>query len=399
MHIAIFTDHHPATLGGIQTSVLLQKAELERLGHLVTICCPKSNAGGKSDPHIIEITSVPLSFNKDYAISVPSRLAIRRIERKYQSLPPIDIVHVQAAMWQAAIAYRFALENDYPIVQTFHNNLEVLLSSNVPQAKQMLKILAGFQKRAIDNIPAVQEPNTWTYLKNYADYARLVIATSDIYAQELKEHKVCEALEVVHNGIDDNLYHKTLAMKQEKPKSHSSIMKMVWLGRFNKEQQIQELILACEQAKVPITLDIYGEGLYKFQIQKYIEHQNLQDFITLHPRTSLKKALNIIATSDVIIQSSRNYETQAMSLIEASALGTPIIFRNKTQFTQLGGDADWVADNESISALTRAIQQAYRDVKSGIHPPKATQKKYLQSQQTQKMLRLYKQVLTAKSNN
>ncbi|MEY4391113.1 MAG: hypothetical protein RLZZ400_856, partial [Actinomycetota bacterium] len=37
MHILFFADHHPDSLGGIQTSLMLHKKYLERLGHKVTI--------------------------------------------------------------------------------------------------------------------------------------------------------------------------------------------------------------------------------------------------------------------------------------------------------------------------------------------------------------------------
>ena len=68
MKIAVFTDvYTPWTTGGIVSSIVAQKAELERLGHEVTVFCPGFNAREKGvatvpTHKLIKINDAPLAM-------------------------------------------------------------------------------------------------------------------------------------------------------------------------------------------------------------------------------------------------------------------------------------------------------------------------------------------------
>ncbi|NDH65394.1 MAG: hypothetical protein EBY26_03295, partial [Microbacteriaceae bacterium] len=69
MHILFFSDHHPDSLGGVQTSLLLQKKYLEKLGHKVTVVASRRYRRGRTEG-FIEVPSLPLPPTGAYSIQV-----------------------------------------------------------------------------------------------------------------------------------------------------------------------------------------------------------------------------------------------------------------------------------------------------------------------------------------
>jgi hypothetical protein len=66
MHILFFSDHHPDSLGGVQTSLMLHKKYLERAGHTVTVVAARRYRRNKTEG-FIEMPSLPLPPTEDAA--------------------------------------------------------------------------------------------------------------------------------------------------------------------------------------------------------------------------------------------------------------------------------------------------------------------------------------------
>ena len=60
MHVALFTDLHPATFGGAQVSVDSQRRALEHLGHRVTVFTAPLGTSPDPDPSVVELKPVPV---------------------------------------------------------------------------------------------------------------------------------------------------------------------------------------------------------------------------------------------------------------------------------------------------------------------------------------------------
>ena len=151
MHILIFSDQHVESLGGAQTSILLQRKYLERAGHRVTVCQPRSFKPGvvnrtKTDSgsavahpqtaarggsalaasHAVtelNTPAIPVTPDREYSLTLPTGLVQRWLDRHTAKLPPIDLVLVQADFAQALIGYRFARRHQLPVVHTTHTNI------------------------------------------------------------------------------------------------------------------------------------------------------------------------------------------------------------------------------------------------------------------------------------
>ena len=103
MHVALFTDLHPATFGGAQISVDTQRRALEQLGHQVTVFTAPLSKTPDPDPCVVELKPVPviarltqiLSKYDDYVLVWPSRTNRALIDEAFAAREPIDIVHTQ----------------------------------------------------------------------------------------------------------------------------------------------------------------------------------------------------------------------------------------------------------------------------------------------------------------
>lgn len=108
-------------------------------------------------------------------------------------------------------------------------------------------------------------------------------------------------------------------------KYSDKILKFVTLGRLEKQKNHIGLIDAFYQAfqvNSDISLDIYGSGILKDELQKKIESLNLQNIVNLKGRT--EDVAGTLMNYHAFIMSS-NYEGMPNALMEAMCAGLPCI--------------------------------------------------------------------------
>ena len=103
MHVALFTDLHPDSLGGAQVSVATQRRALERRGHRVTVFTAPLRQTVDPDPCVVELRPVPvvaplmrkLGRHDDFMFVWPSKTNRAIIDEAFGVRKPVDIVHTQ----------------------------------------------------------------------------------------------------------------------------------------------------------------------------------------------------------------------------------------------------------------------------------------------------------------
>ena len=124
MHIALFMDQHPHSLGGVQTSVMLQKKYLNRNGVQVTIFAPKSKRMVQ-DPDIKVIPSSYPTIGREYSVVWSLRKASKFCQSQYEA-QHFDLVHLQGDFAAASLAIELARSRNLPLVYTAHTNVDVM---------------------------------------------------------------------------------------------------------------------------------------------------------------------------------------------------------------------------------------------------------------------------------
>ncbi|MFI5715961.1 cytochrome P450 [Nocardia sp. NPDC051750] len=212
MHIALFTDFHPGTVGGIQTSVTAQCRGLQRSGHRVTVFAAPGPESTGPDPDLVVLSGVPgLSVN-GFATVLPTRANNRLIDTVFAARGPIDLVHVHTTYGVAVAGVKAARRHGIPLVQTLHSRDDVFIENTSPApypAALALRVLHGRFVPHRGRMPVNPESraarHAWWTMTAQAQAADAVIVVSEHFARRLRSHGYTGPLHVVSNGIDDNL--------------------------------------------------------------------------------------------------------------------------------------------------------------------------------------------------
>lgn len=395
MHIVFFGDQHLASLGGAQVSMRLQKQYLERAGHTVTAVAPKMHTTRTLDPSkgqgYVDLPSIPITLDREYSMSWPGRGTDRFLDRALASRPPVDLVHVQADFWGAFIGHRFAHRHGIPVVHTMHNRVDVGMAAVTPLHRQALAVLNLWRRRSMRGIGMpVAGSDGWAYLRGIAQGSTAVTAPSGHFARRLEQYGVFDDdVDVVWNGIDDDLLASVLASTQGAAAAHRP--RFVWLGRMSPEKRLLPFLEAVALSQVDADIEVIGGG---GQLRAAERIARGHGGIRFAGRLPYAETLARIAAADAVVQTSIGFETQGMTPFEAATLGTPTIVSDPDIAAELRG-GQWAVADGSVGALAATLERAASDIRGGDAPipdPEVAEA-FRQSSRTAAMIEIYERVL------
>ena len=402
MHIVFFGDQHLSSLGGAQVSMRLQKQYLELAGHTVTVVAPKMHNGSVFGwPNPFDLPSIPITVDREYSMSWPGRRTDRFLDRAFVSRPPVDLVHVQADFWGAFIGHRFAHRHGIPVVHTMHNRVDVGMAAVTPLHRPALAVLNLWRRAAMRGIGrTVDGLDGWAFLRGIAQGSTAVTAPSGHFARRLEEHGVFERVDVVWNGIDDELLARTLAARDTTAGVAARISddassprrpRFVWLGRMSPEKRLLPFLEAVVESRVDADIEVIGGG---GQLRAAEKIARGHDGIRFAGRLSYSDTLARIAAADAVVQTSIGFETQGMTPFEAATLGTPTVVSDPDIAAELRGGL-WVVPDASVTALADTLQRAASDIMAGDAPTPDPDvaAAFRQSSRTTAMIEVYERVL------
>ncbi|MDR6867034.1 glycosyltransferase involved in cell wall biosynthesis [Microbacterium resistens] len=406
MHIVFFGDQHLESLGGAQVSMRLQRRYLERAGHTVTVVAPRMHGPRlaelrrtePADPAYLDLPSLPITLDREYAMTWPGRRADRLLDRALASRPPVDLVHVQADFWGAFIGHRFAHRHGIPAVHTMHNRVDVGIAAVTPLHRPVLAALNSWRRRALRGIgdqPA--DGGGWGYLRGIAAESLAVTAPSGHFARRLEEHGVFRPVDVVWNGIDDDVLAEVLsAAPAERSPGRP---RFVWLGRMSPEKRLLPFLEAVVASDVDAEVQIVGGG-GQLRAAERIAARAVRPGIRFLGRLPYAGVLARMADADAVVQTSIGFETQGMTPFEAATLGTPTVVSDPDIAGELRGGLWAVPDAEGseearIAALARTLRVAADDIANGTAPAPDPEvaAMFRQSSRTAAMIEVYERVL------
>ena len=361
MHIALFMDQHPHSLGGVQTSVMLQKKYLNRNGVQVTIFAPKSKRA-VADPNIKVIPSSYPSIGREYSVVWSLRKAAKFCQKQYES-EKYDLVHLQGDFAAASLAIELAQSRNLPLVYTAHTNIDVMANKLVGKPLKILLLRfftwqhATFLK--IPNHPKVFD--AFQYMEFIHRNMEKVIAPSKHFAELLKQKGVAQSCEVIITGVDDDLVED---VKRSVPTPQKPVH-FVWAGRMQPEKRILQTIEAFAKAKTNATLDIYGFGPLERAAKNLVRARVLTKRIKFFGKLPHREILQVFADADVVMQTSIGFETQGLTVYEAAAVGTPTLLCDSKIAAEMPPGSSWVDETGTIGGLAKTIKMANKQIAEG----------------------------------
>jgi glycosyltransferase involved in cell wall biosynthesis len=388
-------DQHPHSLGGVQTSVMLQTKYLNRSGVQVTIFAPKSRKA-KPDENIKVLPSNYLPIGREYSNVWSLRKAAKFCEEIYKERS-FDIVHVQgdfaAASLGAALAKRFNL----PLVHTEHTNVDVMANKLVGKPIKIL-LLKFFTWQYGHFLKIKKRPKVMDAF-DYAGFilaqADLVIAPSKHYAALLEEKGAATKVQASFTGVDDDEIQQT---KREVPVPNKPIS-FVWAARMQPEKRLIQTIEAFARSKVKAHLNIYGVGPLEKVAKNLVRARLLNKRVTFRGRVPHSELLQIFANADVVMQTSIGFETQGLTVYEAAATGTPTILCDSKISAEMPKGSNWLDETGTIKSLAKTIKKANKEISEGNtrRETLADNKWLYQSEISKKTIALYKQMIERKA--
>ncbi|WP_295011974.1 glycosyltransferase family 4 protein [uncultured Microbacterium sp.] len=399
MHIVFFADQHAESLGGAQVSMRLQRKYLERAGHTVTIVAPRMHAArggqhGVADPGYVDLPSIPITTDREYAMTWPGRRTDRFLDQALTRRPPVDLVHVQADFWGAFIGHRFAHRHGIPAVHTMHNRVDVGIAAVTPLHRPVLGALNLWRRTALRGI-GVQPRGAdgWAYLAGIAAESRAVTAPSGHFAHRLEQHGVFRSVDVIWNGIDDEVREQVLA---DAPAERApGPPRFIWLGRMSPEKRLLPFLEAVVASDVDADIEVVGGGA-QLRAAERIAARAGRPRICFAGRIGYADVLARIAAADAVVQTSIGFETQGMTPFEAATLGTPTVVSDPDIAGELRGGLwavpDAGADEPArVATLADTLRIAAADIAAGSAPEPDPQvaADFRQSSRTAAMLEVY----------
>jgi glycosyltransferase involved in cell wall biosynthesis len=395
VRVAFFVDQNPLSLGGVQTSVLLQKKYLERAGVDVTIFAPKANTT-VSDPSVVVLPSYYLTPDREYSTIGNLGKAADRC-RTYFEQTPFDVVHIQGDFSAATLGQYFARECDLPVIYTAHTNLEVM--GNKVIGRSFKTVVINFFAQQHSNFLGIQRAplvkDAWDYMAYIHQGLPYVVTPSSHFTEELKTRGVAANPLSILTGVDDDVidgYETTI------PASPPPV-KFIWSGRMLPEKRILQALTAFSRATVECELQVFGSGPLKPVARRQAQALGISKRVTFHGKVTHEEMVRAFSGAHTLLQTSIGFETQGLTVFEALAVGTPSVVSDRKIASELPHGTYWLEDTGTLRGLTRTINRAAADIVAGhSHRPGPGETDFLrQSVSTKAMLDLYAKAIAEHS--
>ncbi|WP_345498330.1 cytochrome P450 [Nocardia callitridis] len=390
MHIAIFMDYHPTTLGGVQTAVAALCRGIERAGHRVTLfVAPLAGRAPADDsPNVVTLEPISSVVN-GFPVVLPSKRNAALIDAAFAERGPVDVVHTQTTYGVAIAGMRAARRHGLPLVHTAQSRDDTFIENNSPAPYFAALAMRSLHGRFVSHdgqmphrpqeVESRAARHAWRTMVAQAQVADHVITPTRHFADLMLAHGLTKPLHVVSNGVDDDLLDALARTASTAPTVFAqpdARLRLVWSGRMSADKRVLEAIDAVRRVENCV-LEVYGEGELHDVAQRLVDEYRCGDRIRLHGRVSQAEVLAAMATADALLLSSASSDTQSMVLLEAVAVGLPVVYCDPAlgETVPTGGGvrtadaspeaiaatlADLAADPAARSAM-RAALDAHRD--------------------------------------
>ncbi|HTO50195.1 MAG TPA: glycosyltransferase [Burkholderiales bacterium] len=296
-------------VNGVSTSIQTFRRELARLGHETVLVAPAYPAPHEDDARTVRVASraVPLD-PEDRAMRWR---ALSRLDRLLAE-ERFDLVHVQTPFLAHYAAIRLARRRAIPVIATYHTLFEEYLFHYVPLVPRgvMRALARRISRGQCDALDAVIVPSTAMRetLERYGVRTRIEIVPTGIPLAEL-------------SGGDGMRFRAARGIAPSRPV-------LLYVGRVAFEKNIGFLlrVLPLVRRDIPdALLVVCGEGPALAKLTRLARALGVAEavrFVGYLERTT--HLLDCYRAADAFVFASRT-ETQGLVLLEAMALGVPVV--------------------------------------------------------------------------
>ena len=352
MKIAMFTNNYFPFIGGVPISIYRLSEGLKRIGHEVYIFAPdyKNKKQSKNNNNVIRCKSL-FHYNKEGLDMPIVNIFSPEIKNKFEDLD-IDIVHAHHPFWIGSKAMSLAENNNIPIVYTYHTRLEKY--AHYLPGFFILEFL--FKNRISHYI-----------IRRFSNNCDAVFAPTVTAKEYLRNVGVSKYIDVMPTGVDFTNYQideKELQTLREKYKLNNKKV-LFSVSRLSKEKNLYFLLKGIkyikENTNIEFKLLLAGDGPEKTGIERYVDENNLDDYVILTGLIDHKNISKYYLLSDIFVFASTT-ETQGMVLLEAMAGNNPVVaVRSSGVDDVIENDYNGYKTKEGIKNWSKKVIQLMSD--------------------------------------
>jgi 1,2-diacylglycerol 3-alpha-glucosyltransferase len=309
LKILMISDVYFPRINGVSTSIQTFRNELTALGHEVVLVAPDYGAIQSDEQDVMRVPSRYLVLDPEDRMMRAQRvreLAPALRERRF------DLIHIQTPFVAHYAGMAIADQLGLPRVETYHTFFEEYLFHYVPFLPRgwMRALARRFSRTQCNSLDAVVVP-------------------SFPMQAVLREYGVTVPLEVIPTGLelqrvaggDGQAFRRQHGIAPDRPT-------LVHVGRVAFEKNIDFLLRMLVRVREhvrDVLLVICGEGPALMHLRRLALRLGVTDnvlFVGYLDRT--KGLLDCYCAGDAFVFASRT-ETQGLVLLEAMALGVPVV--------------------------------------------------------------------------
>ena len=403
MKIAIFTDLYLEVAGGIPSSVRAQKVELERLGHTVTVFCP----GWECTEDGVELLPTSRLLKPGGApLARWPGVVLKWLEKNHPDFgQEFDVVHVHYEAGASIAGVLFARKHGVPVVQTMHGREDMAIAVNVPHPFKTLAavILCFIHGRYLKHevkvrkddylAPTVARAKMWTLMVAQANAADRVVMPSKHFMKKFKHYGVTQEMTWVSNGVSDKVVNSRWPIRKVEPGYR---LQMVWTSRLSKEKRVIPFLEALTMLKGEWELELYGNGNELGDVRRLVRERKLGDRVHIHGAVSHERLMGVLREAHLAILASYGFDNQAMTLLEAEAVGLPVFFCDPDMAEVVPKTGSIMAKGPSPEEMAEALSRVVAEPKLIEKMSRVMleqRKEVAQSAQVKKLLKVYAQAI------
>jgi glycosyltransferase involved in cell wall biosynthesis len=309
MKVLMISDVYFPRVNGVSTSIQTFRRELASLGHRVDLIAPAYPSKQDDDPGVHRVASRQVPFDPEDRMMRASELRamLPRLRREQY-----DLVHVQTPFVAHYAGIDIARALGIPRVESYHTFFEEYLFHYVPLLPK--EFLRGLSRR---------------FSRTQCNRMDALVVPSIAMRDKLGEYGVDVPMHVIPTGIpvasfsggERARFRRKHGIAEDRPT-------LLFVGRVAHEKNIEFLLHAVKLAVAThpdLLFVIAGEGPALDSLKRLGEKLGLAPhllFVGYLDRAT--ELLDCYRAADAFIFASRT-ETQGLVLLEAMALGVPVI--------------------------------------------------------------------------
>lgn len=306
LRIGMLSESYLPRISGVVHSLTAFVGALRERGHRVFVVAPVYPGYADTEPDIIRLPSVRLPHEPDFPLA---NLLSPASWRMLQTLD-VDVVHTHSPFLMGRAGARVARRRKIPLVFTHHTLYDEYLHY-VPWIGA-----------------AVSRPAVRRYVARYANRCDLVIAPSSVVASRLRAHGVHSRIEVLPTGVVDTGLIASLDPSWVRPvfgipEGRTLLVTASRLGKEKSVDLLLEMFANVVQRREAVLL-IVGGGPEDGALKEQAVRLGVAERVIFAGPQPHKKTLECMAASDIFVFASQT-ETQGLAVIEAIAVGRPVV--------------------------------------------------------------------------